>query len=361
MLSEFAAEQWMTRYENLASVNMTETSCDALRLEEIEALEPGLFSELVLDYGPITGSPQLKEEILAMYETGTPANITTTAGCVNASQHVMDELLAPGRQVIVFTPGYQQFAGYARSLNARVTELALDPLTWKPDLDQLEDCAARQGLDLLILNLPNNPTGTILDEEALQRVTDIARRHDAWILCDEVYRGIGRVMPSVSDLYEKGVSCGSLSKSLACPGIRIGWVKGPEALIDALNIRRDYTFIGAGALNDRLAWAVLKHRAQILRRNNAIVSRNLAVLKDWLDGNPFFSCVLPEAGSVALLRLPDGVDDEAFALRMMEEKGLFFVPGRFFGAPGTLRLGLGRPPEQFLKGLTLLAGFASGS
>ncbi len=45
----------------------------------------------------------------------------------------------------------------------------------------------------------------------------------------------------------------------------------------------------------------------------------------------------------------------------MEEAGLFFVPGRFFGAPGTLRLGLGRPPEVFMKGLTLLAGFAWGS
>ncbi len=77
MLSEFAAEQWMTRYETLVKVNMTETSCDALRLEELEALEPGLFSELVLDYGPITGSEELKRQILAMYETGGPENITT--------------------------------------------------------------------------------------------------------------------------------------------------------------------------------------------------------------------------------------------------------------------------------------------
>lgn len=119
-------------------------------------------------------------------------------------------------------------------------------------------------------------------------------------------------------------------------------MKGPEALIDALNIRRDYTFIGAGPLNDRLAWAVLKHRAQILRRNNAIVSRNLAVLKDWLDGNPFFSCVLPEAGSVALLRLPDGVDDEAFALRMMEERDCSLSPAGFWSA-GNAAAGTGPP------------------
>ena len=64
---------------------------------------------------------------------------------------------------------------------------------------------------------------------------------------------------------------------------------------------------------------------------------------------------------MALLRLPEGVDDEDFALQLMEEARLFFVPGRFFGAPGTLRLGLGRPPEVFMKGLTLLAGFAWGS
>ncbi len=215
MLSEFAAEQWMTRYETLAKVNMTETSCDALRLEELEALEPGLFSELVLDYGPITGSEELKRQILAMYETGGPENITTAAGCVNASQHVMDELIEPEDSVMVFTPGYQQFAGYAASLGAQVTELPLDPANWQADLDALEEAAEHRGLDLLILNLPGNPTGTILTEEQLQRVIRIAETHDAWILCDEVYRGIGTVMPSVSDRYEKGIATGSLSKALA--------------------------------------------------------------------------------------------------------------------------------------------------
>lgn len=361
MLSEFAAEQWMTRYETLAKVNMTETSCDALRLEELEALEPGLFSELVLDYGPITGSDELKRQILAMYETGGPENITTAAGCVNASQHVMDELIEPEDSVMVFTPGYQQFAGYAASLGAQVTELPLDPANWQADLDALEEAAEHRGLDLLILNLPGNPTGTILTEEQLERVIRIAETHDAWILCDEVYRGIGTVMPSVSDRYEKGIATGSLSKALACPGIRIGWVKGPGALIDRLNIRRDYTFIGAGPLNDRMAAAVLRHREAVLARNNAIVEQNTAALRAWLQDNPSYSCVIPEAGSVALLRLPEGVDDEDFALQLMEEAGLFFVPGRFFGAPGTLRLGLGRPPEVFMKGLTLLAGFARGS
>lgn len=361
MLNEFAAEQWMTRYENLAKVNMTETSCDALRLQEIQALEPGLFSEVVLDYGPITGSDALKAGILGLYETGTPANITTTAGCVNASQHVMDELLEPGSRVIVFTPAYQQFAGYAESLGAKVTQLPLDPVTWQPDLEGLEQAADREGLDMLILNLPNNPTGTILDAASLDCVVQTARKHDAWILCDEVYRGVGTVMPSVSDIYEKGISVSSLAKALACPGIRLGWVKGPEALIERLNIRRDYTMICAGPLNDRIAAAVLRHRDEILARNNAIVNANVQALEKWLQENSFFDCTIPEAGSVALLRLPQGTDDVAFALRMMEEQGLFFVPGSHFGAPGTLRLGLGRPPGVFMKGLTILSGFACGS
>ena len=83
-----------------------------------------------------------------------------------------------------------------------------------------------------MLNNPNNPTGALIDEPLLREIVEVARERDAWLFCDEVYRMLehepGTTAPSVVDLYEKGVSSGSMSKSYSLAGLRTGWVAGPR-------------------------------------------------------------------------------------------------------------------------------------
>lgn len=92
-LPDFKVEQWMNDYENDAIYNMTDTCVKSLTLQELLDLEDFDFSNLILDYGQITGDIELKKEILSLYEHGTIDNITTAQGCLQANELVMKSLV----------------------------------------------------------------------------------------------------------------------------------------------------------------------------------------------------------------------------------------------------------------------------
>ena len=92
-LPDFKVEQWMNDYENDAIYNMTDTCVKSLTLQELLDLEDFDFSNLILDYGQVTGDIELKKEILSLYELGTIDNITTAQGCLQANELVMKSLV----------------------------------------------------------------------------------------------------------------------------------------------------------------------------------------------------------------------------------------------------------------------------
>lgn len=354
MLNEMKAEQWLTATEKNARFNLTDTTSRPRSLDDLLAHDPGLLKGLTLDYGDITGTDRLKRAVLSLYETGTKDNVTTTAGCINANQLVMDELIEPGDKVVTFVPGYAQYWEYPLSKGAVVDKVAVDE-KMELDLDLVKE--AVKGSRLIIFSNPGNPAGTVLKKDDLERLAEIARDNDAWILCDEVYRGIGHNwLPAISDLYEKGISTGSLSKTFGMPGLRIGWVKGPKELIDRLNIRRDYTMISTGPLNDALAASALEQKERIVKEHNEYRNENIEILKEWLKHNKKFGAVIPEYGLVCLLKIPEK-DDIQWAKNLYQQKGVLFVPGSLFEAPGMVRLGLGIDHEVLRQGLEIVAQY----
>lgn len=101
-LPDFKVEQWMNDYENDAIYNMTDTCVKSLTLQELLDLEDFDFSNLILDYGQITGDIELKKEILSLYEHGTIDNITTAQGCLQANELVMNTLLEKEMKSLVW-------------------------------------------------------------------------------------------------------------------------------------------------------------------------------------------------------------------------------------------------------------------
>ena len=194
--------------------------------------------------------------------------------------------MEPGTTVVSVQPTYQQLYSVPESLGAEVHEVRLREADgYLPDLDAVRAAAdARTGL--IVLNNPNNPTGALIDEPLLRELVEVAREHDAWLFCDEVYRRLehepGTTAPSVADLYEKGVSSGSMSKSYSLAGLRTGWVAGPAELIARCLDVRDYTTISAGVLDDALAAVALEHLDAVLGRSLAIVRGNLALVDEWV-------------------------------------------------------------------------------
>ena len=113
---------------------------------------------------------------------------------------------------------------------------------------------------MICLNLPNNPTGTTLDHEEMQQLIQICKKHDLYVLVDEIYRGLYQE-ESISDLYEKGIATSGLSKVfINSLDFCIGWIKTKDKeLIRLINERRDYSIISSGPINDYLGALTLKY------------------------------------------------------------------------------------------------------
>ncbi len=150
---------------------------------------------------------------------------------------------------------------------------------------------------MICLNNANNPTGTLLDEAFLKQVVALADQVGAYVLVDEVYLPLDHpeAFTSIVDLFMMMVDAtNSLSKTYSMPGIRIGWTASNHEVADIFRKYRDYTMICAGVFNDLMATYILKHRKQVLARNQQLVLNNLNIYRQWIASEPRASVVMPK-------------------------------------------------------------------
>ncbi len=359
-LPDFKTEQWMNRYERQAVCNMTDTCAAPLSFLKLKELDHHhLLDSITLDYGVIPGDERLRNEILKLYSSGTIDQITLADGCLQANELVMHSLLEPGDRVITFTPSYQQFEDVPRSLGCEVVVLPLSEASgWQPDGSDLQK-AFEKPVKMVILNMPNNPTGSVLNQELLLKLFSLCRKERTWILCDEVYRD--PEMPSIADAYEYGISTSSLSKLFSLAGLRLGWVRGPEELIHLINVRRDYSMISTGPLRDTLGYLALQNKEYLLTRSRERILSCRKVVGAWLKQEPKASLVMPEYGTVSFLRYESDVPSRKLAQDLLEESGVFFVPGSCFDCEYHLRLTFTADPRTEEYGLMMLSEYLNRS
>ena len=173
-INDFKVEQWMNDHEKKAIYNLTDTCVKACTWQELmERVD--IDPDLGLDYGDITGSEAVKQAILSLYTTHDLKSLTMFHGCLEANQHVMDTLLEPKDHIITYTPGYQQFWDYPRSLGVDATLLALkEEMGWMPNIDELKE-SIRSNTKMIILNNPNNPTGTMFPRSFMEPLIQICK------------------------------------------------------------------------------------------------------------------------------------------------------------------------------------------
>ena len=366
-IKPFGVEQWMNRWETLAVNNIAETCVDSLFLYELLELSDRKEEILVdllgtrMTYGDIKGSERLRRLIAGLYEERNPETVLVMNGGSAANFLTIFTLVNPGDRVISVWPTYQQLTSIPEAFGARVDILELRPgNSWLPDTDELEKMS-ESGVDLICLNNPNNPTGSLMDREMLEKIAGIARQHGAWVLCDEAYRGLvhepGVSVPSMADIYEKGVSTGSMSKVFSLAGLRSGWMAGPQEFIEEAFARRDYTTISCGPLVDALAVVALENREKIMKRNLEIIRESVALLGEWVDSEPAFHWVRPRAGTTAFVGYDLDIPSDEFCIDLLGSTGTFLLPGTCFGIEKRLRFGYAYGTEALKRGLESVSGW----
>ncbi len=366
-IEEFAVERWMDRYETTCKYNLAESCVESLTVRELLALagkQGTILDELLplkLTYGAIEGSERLRSLIASLYASKQAANVVVTHGAIGGNALVYQTLVEPGDEVVTLVPVYQQHYSIPESLGATVKRLRLTEANrFLPDLDALARLVTPRTKVIAFSN-PNNPTGSLMDRPTLEAIVRIAAAAGAYVLSDEVYRGIDQegsgTTDSVADLYERGISTGSMSKAFSLAGLRLGWITGPQALIHAVARHRDYNTISVGMLDDHFASIALEHRAKILARSRDIVRTNLAILDRWIGAEPSMSYVKPRSGTTALLKYSEPESSESFCVRLVETKGVMFTPGSALDMEGYVRIGFGNNRTVLEQGLAEVSTF----
>ena len=367
-IKPFAVEEWMNAYEEGARFNIAETCVDSVSADELFALTGEdkdafwrSFAARRLTYGDIEGAPALREGICGLYKTLKPHEVVTTHGAAGANHHVFYSLVEPGDRVISIMPSYQQLTSIPESFGADLHVMHLKKERgYLPDLDELRALCV-PGTKLICVNNPNNPTGSLMSEELLQGIVEIAKSVDAWVLCDEVYRHLTQEdtwSVSIVDLYEKGISVSSMSKVFSLAGLRLGWIAAhDENLRRALLSHRDYDLISCGMFDEALATVALRNADKVLERNRGIVRENLKILDAWVGSEPRVRYVRPQAGTTALVYYDYDLDSVEFCTRMYHETGAFVTPGACFEEEKSMRVGYANDRETLTAGLAAVSAF----
>ncbi|MGM8363903.1 aminotransferase [Virgibacillus sp. W0181] len=361
-IKHFKIEEWMNEYEQGAVYNMAETCVDSLTVGELLTLggeDPVQFFQNLTDtkltYGHIEGSPDFKREVAKLYKTMEPDNVLAMNGAIGANFLLLYTLIEPGDEVICVDPTYQQLHSVPESFGATVKRLQLTKKNnFIPDVDEMASLVSEK-TKLIIINNPNNPTGSVMDEAKLNEIVEVAKSADAYLLCDEVYRGLlqdpNLDVPSIVDLYEKGISTSSMSKALSLAGLRLGWIAAPEDVIRECVKHRDYTTISCGMIDDLLAVHALKNYDKIMDRSLKIVRNNIEILDDWVKNEPRINYVKPQGGTTTMLTYDADMSSVDFCIGLYEKNGAFFAPGSCFDMEGTVRIGYACDPDVLKEGL----------
>lgn len=366
-IAPFGVEQWMNEYETRCTYNLAETCVESLtvaQLLDLVGYTGDLRDELLpmkLTYGAIEGSDRLRTAVAALYEQQAPGNVLVTHGAIGANHLVHLTLVEPGDRVVSVLPTYQQHYAIPESIGADVRILRLrEENAWLPDLEELR-AHLEGGAKLVAINNPNNPTGSLMDRAMLEQIAALCDQAGAWLLCDEVYRGIDQQDPgstvSVADIYERGISTGSMSKAFSLAGLRLGWAVAPEQLIHDLTIHRDYSTISVGMIDDLMASIALENADAILGRNRALTRANRATLSAWVDSQPRISWIEPQSGTTALLKHDLPMTSRELAVDIVETTGVMLTPGSALGMEGYLRIGYANNPDVLASGLARLAEY----
>ena len=348
----------MDEYEVKVRYNLAETCVKSLTLGELLALADASLDDVMdlsLTYGDIPGSPALRGLLARLYRSHDPANILVMNGAIGANFLLFYSLVSPGDTVISVFPAYEQLYRVAESFGARVKRLPLRPETaYQPDLDELAALIDHR-TRLIVINNPHNPTGAVIEESTLARICRLAENCGAYVLCDEAYRGLyireDLRVPSAVDLSPRAIATGSFAKPFSLAGLRLGWIAGPAEVIAECLIRRDYTTISCGRLDDHLAVLALRHLDRLMDRNLTLLRHNFRIVDDWVAEHPMIDYVAPRGGTTAFLHYDLPTPSRALCLQLVEKYQTLLAPGECFERENYLRLGFACDTEVLRAGL----------
>ena len=321
-------------------------------------------------YAAVPGIDALRDAIAARVtaKTGVPTsrdNVMITPGGQSALFAAHMAVIDPGDKALYIDPYYATYPGTLRGASAvPVAVKAHADAAFQPRA--VDIAAAAQGAKSLLVNSPNNPTGVIYGRETLEEIAKVCRDHDLWLISDEVYdtqiwEGTHISPRALDGMAERTLVVGSMSKSHAMTGSRVGWVVGPEDIIAHLiNLATHTTYGVPGYIQDAALFALNQGEAfeaeiaEPFRRRRALAQNVLAAQN--VVGT------VPNGGAMYMMLdvSATGLSGEGFANALLDAHHIAVMPGESFGtaAKGHVRVAMTIEDSAFEQALKTVCAFA---
>ncbi len=297
-------------------------------------------------YCSTRGVPALRQAIADYLKRtrrvdATAEHVLVAPGCKMALSLAMMALIEPGDEVLYPDPGFPIYPSFARGLGATAVAYALEEKNkFQPDLDEITQKITPR-TTMLIFNSPNNPTGTVFGDAVLEKLAALARKHDLWILADEIYArilfsGQYKSIWSLPGMAERTVIIDGFSKSFAMTGWRLGYAVAPVQVIDAMDLLVLNTFTCAAEFTQVAAIEALRDSTNAVEAMVAEYRKRRDQFVAGLNQIPGFRCLTPDGAFYAWVNIEDtGLSAEEVQKFLLEEAGVAGIAGAAFGEGGT--------------------------
>ena len=358
-IEQFEMERMQSTWENVVEMDLSESGVRPVTLRDLG--EMGLDLSAILDmplgYSQSNGTVALREELTCIYPGASVDQVEVTNGTSEANYLLALALLRQGDEVAFEVPNYMQYGGVPKSLGATVNHFRLRiDQDCEPDWEEFER-AVNPRTRLVYLSNPNNPSGSVLSQEAMQRIVRRCEQVGAYLLADEVYLGAEISRPRTQSFWgmsDRVIVTSGLSKAYGIPGVRIGWIVGPAAVVAECWSQHDYITIGPNKISDAVARVAVRpeNREKLYARTRAILQHNLPVMREWTGGfGGFLTFREPQAGALCLMRYQSPIPSFDLCERIRVNQSVLIVPGAHLGLEGYMRVWLGGKPEFLREGL----------
>jgi aspartate/methionine/tyrosine aminotransferase len=358
-IDQFEMERMQSTWENIVEMDMSESGIRPVTLREMA--EMGLDLDAILNmplgYSQSNGTIPLRESLAAIYPGATADHIEVTNGTSEANYLLALTLLREGDEVAFEVPNYMQYGGLPKSFGAEVRRFRLRiDRDWEPDWDEF-DRAVNAKTRLVYISNPNNPSGSVLSQDAMRRIVRRCEATGAYLLADEVYLGAEihcERTPSFWGMSDRVIVTSGLSKAYGIPGVRIGWIVGPKEVVAECWSQHDYLTIAPNKISDAVARVAVQaeNREKLYARTRAILQHNLPIVRQWASGfGGFLTFREPRAGALCLMRYHSATPSCQLCERIRVNQSVLIVPGAHLGLEGFIRLWLGGKPEFLTEGL----------
>ena len=276
-------------------------------------------------------------------------------GCTGALLLELLTLVAPGDEVIISDPCFVVYEAVARIVGATPVFVAVREEEDFRLIPENVEKSLTTKTKLIILNSPSNPTGGIQYKEDIEGIAEVARKHNLYIVSDEVYETMlyegmhHHSIAAVKGMRNRTVTVNSFSKTYAMTGWRIGYAVGTREIIDQMIKLQQYTMVHAPAVSQRAALAALNGPQDFIEQMVTIFDERRRFLIPRLNEIEGFRCPTPKGAFYAFPNVEGlGKLSKDMAQILLQSGGVAVVPGSVFGegGEGYLRLSYAQPLDK---------------